>query len=88
MVKFWVKKNEAKKVSEKTLPNKNTSDGSEIKVEKWSDRSNKNPVWLYSLVGGGHDWPGVYGNKDVVISDEIWNFFKQFTVTKLKTIKE
>jgi polyhydroxybutyrate depolymerase len=79
MVKFWVKKNEAKKVSEETLPNNDTSDGSEIKVEKWSDSTNKHPVWLYSLVGGGHDWPGAYGNKDVVISDEIWNFFRQFT---------
>ena len=28
-------------------------------------------VWLFEIVGGGHDWPAYS-------SQEIWNFFSQF----------
>jgi len=34
-------------------------------------------VWLYKLVGGRHDWPGAWGNMDVMISEEIWKFFQE-----------
>ena len=38
-------------------------------------------VWLYEIVGGGHDWPGSWGgNMDVNISAEIWKFFNQYDI--------
>ncbi|MEZ7999889.1 MAG: hypothetical protein QMC39_07945, partial [Flavobacteriales bacterium] len=32
-------------------------------------------VWLYTVNGGGHDWPGAFGNMDIDSSREIWSFF-------------
>jgi len=42
-----------------------------------------NQVWLYKLVGGQHDWPGTWGNKDIQTSEVVWDFFEQF----LKKVK-
>ena len=36
-------------------------------------------VWLYEVVGGGHDWPGSSGNMDIQASEQIWSFFSQYT---------
>ena len=33
-------------------------------------------VWLYTVNGGGHDWPGAYGNMDINSSEEAWLFFQ------------
>ena len=55
----------------------------EYLIKHFADLTNKkggrfnNEVWFYKVSGGGHDWPGVWGNKDINASDEIWKFFKQ-----------
>ena len=36
-----------------------------------------NNVWFYKVEGGGHDWPGAWGNQDINASEEIWKFFKK-----------
>ncbi|MFT4662909.1 MAG: hypothetical protein ACI8XB_003202, partial [Patiriisocius sp.] len=33
-------------------------------------------VWLYTVEGGGHDWPGAFGNMDISASREAWDFFE------------
>mgnify|MGYP003318786819 CR=1 FL=1 len=37
-----------------------------------------NEVWLYTVYGGGHTWPGAWGNMDISASEEIWSFFKKY----------
>jgi polyhydroxybutyrate depolymerase len=54
------------------------TDGSIVVMEKYSTCINNNQVWLYKLVGGKHDWPGTWGNKDFMASEEIWRFFQLF----------
>ena len=44
----------------------------------YTDGVEGHEVWLYTLVGGKHDWPGSWGNKDFGASEEVWNFFKRF----------
>ena len=34
-----------------------------------------NEVWFYTVDGGGHDWPGSWGNRDMSATEEIWKFF-------------
>ncbi|MCP4992253.1 MAG: hypothetical protein GY934_00485 [Gammaproteobacteria bacterium] len=46
----------------------------------WSDESNTE-VWLYRVVGGGHDWPGARGNIDIHASQTAWAFSSR-TITK------
>ena len=30
---------------------------------------------LYDVIGGGHDWPGAWGNMDIDASRVAWEFF-------------
>ena len=60
-----------------SLPNTNTNDGSTVSSEKYGASSSCTEVWLYMVSGGGHDWPGAYGNMDIDASREAWMFFEQ-----------
>ena len=50
-----------------------------ITKHRYFDCNDNAEVWLYEVVGGGHDWPGSYGNMDINASEEIWSFFSQYT---------
>jgi polyhydroxybutyrate depolymerase len=64
-------------LSNEDFPNTNTNDGSTVSSEKYGASSSCTEVWLYTVSGGGHDWPGAYGNMDIDASREAWMFFEQ-----------
>jgi polyhydroxybutyrate depolymerase len=64
-------------VSSDNFPNINTNDGSTVSSEKYGATNSCTEVWLYTVQGGGHDWPGAYGNMDIEASREAWLFFDQ-----------
>ena len=33
---------------------------------------------LDAVFGGGHTWPGAWGNMDISASEEIWKFFSRY----------
>jgi polyhydroxybutyrate depolymerase len=78
MVNIFVGLSNCMQVKIDTLPDINKDDGSFVIREKHINCTNNTQIWLYSIVGGGHDWPGVSGNMDFLASEEIWLFFKQF----------
>jgi len=54
------------------------SDGSEVNAVRYGDPAGGcSEVRLYTVEGGGHDWPGAYGNMDIDASLEAWLFFEQ-----------
>ena len=57
------------------FPNSVTNDGSSVSFEKYGVDEECAKVWLYTVNGGGHDWPGAYGNMDIDASREAWLFF-------------
>jgi len=57
------------------FPNTVQNDGSTVGFEKYGDDDSCYKVWLYTVNGGGHDWPGAYGNMDINASREAWLFF-------------
>ncbi len=75
---FWVKLNKCTNVQRDVLPDLNKEDKSFVVREMYTDGVEGHEVWLYTLVGGKHDWPGSWGNKDFGASEEVWNFFKRF----------
>lgn len=77
---FWTTANNCTSYFVDTLPNIDATDGSIVKREKYSNGINNNQVWLYTVIGGGHDWPGAWGtsNLDFNASEEIWSFFENF----------
>jgi len=78
IISLWVDNNSCTQFINNTLPDINTSDGSYVETDKYTNGINNNEVWLYRVVGGEHDWPGAYGNMDINSSEEIWIFFSQF----------
>ena len=53
-------------------------DGSVVDAIRYGDPNGGcGEVRLYTVQGGGHDWPGAYGNMDIDASLEAWLFFEQ-----------
>jgi polyhydroxybutyrate depolymerase len=75
-INYFVQKNECTTINTETLPNIDNSDGSFVDSEKNFNGINNNEVWYYEVVGGGHDWPGSWGNMDINAGEEAWLFFQ------------
>ena len=76
VINFWVENNNCTLNESFYFPNTNTNDGSQVYVERYYSNSTNSAIWLYKVEGGGHDWPGSWGNMDINASEEIWNFFQ------------
>jgi polyhydroxybutyrate depolymerase len=74
---FWADLNSTTKTEKIDFPDIESSDKSTASLTKRTDGINGNEVWFYTISGGGHDWPGSWGNKDISASQEIWKFFKK-----------
>ena len=60
------------------------ADGSIVNSDKYTEVGSCSQVWLYTVDGGGHDWPGAYGNMDISASREAWLFFEQLCVSPVE----
>ena len=52
-------------------------DESTVGYQKWGLEGACPQVWLYTVQGGGHSWPGAWDNQDIEASLEAWQFFVQ-----------
>lgn len=77
-INYFAEKNECATVVNGSVPNIDTSDNSFIESEKHLNGINENEVWYYKVVGGGHDWPGAWGNMDIEAGQEAWLFFQNY----------
>jgi len=77
-IDYFAEKNECTTVVNGLVPNIDTSDNSFIESEKHLNGINENEVWYYKVVGGGHDWPGAWGNMDIEAGEEAWLFFQNY----------
>ena len=70
-------------LSSTVFPDIDPTDGSTVSSDKYNSllTSSCSQVWLYTVNGGGHDWPGAYGNMDISASREAWLFFEQLCVS-------
>ena len=73
-IDYWVKRNGCDKETHEKLPLK-TANANQVVAHRYTDTERGNDVWLYEIIGGGHTW----GEKDLDIAEEIWNFFSKFT---------
>ena len=74
---FWADHNSTTQNEKIDFPDIDNSDNSTVSLTKRKGSSYNNEIWFYEVTGGGHDWPGAFGNKDISASEEIWKFFKQ-----------
>ena len=75
VMEFWSDLNACIKDELINFPDIDKSDNSTVSLTKKKGGSYNNEVWFYKIEGGGHDWPGAWGNKDIDASEEIWKFF-------------
>lgn len=75
VMEFWSDLNACTKDELINFPDIDKSDNSTVSLTKKKGGSYNNEVWFYKIEGGGHDWPGAWGNKDINASEEIWKFF-------------
>jgi polyhydroxybutyrate depolymerase len=65
------------------LPNLNSTDGSTVEHYSWNNGNGCVSVEHFEVIGGGHDWPGSFGNMDIDASLEIWNFVSKYDINGL-----
>jgi polyhydroxybutyrate depolymerase len=75
-IEYWAKRVDYDAVEIDTLRNINVNDSSFIVSECYLNSQTEKEVLFYKVIHGGHEWPGAWGNMDVSISNEIWNFFE------------
>jgi hypothetical protein len=81
VIQLWRNINSTETVTYDTIPDIYQNDESYVVTEKYQDGMNANEVWLYKVIGGGHDWPGASGNMDINASELAWEFFNQFSLS-------
>ena len=72
LVDFWINENSLTNFNVDTFPDLNLDGNITISKKHFSSLTN-NEVWLYSH-NNGHNW----GDSDIVIEQEIWDFFSLF----------
>ena len=65
------------------LPDSNTSDDSSVERLTWEEGDGCVSVEHLKVIGGGHDWPGSFGNMDIDATQEIWQFVSQYDLDGL-----
>lgn len=90
LVKFWRNFNQCNANPIFTgLPDIVTSDNCTAEHYVWKNGLQGSSVELYKIINGGHTWPGaifpVNGNtnQDFKASNEIWRFFRQYSLLQL-----
>lgn len=61
-----------------TLTNLEKLDSSFVGSNKYLVGNGEAKFIYYEVIGGGHDWPGAWGNQDINASEEIWQFFAKY----------
>ena len=77
IIDFWVNNMNYDTYEIDTLKNVVARDSSFVISKKYLKQNSKTEFIYYEIVGGGHDWPGAWGNEDINVSEEIWNFFSR-----------
>ncbi len=78
---LWIEKNGLLDDPEVTeMPNLSTNDGSSVERYRWTDSEDCIELIHYKVNGGGHDWPGSFGNMDIVSHEVIWDHLKEYNM--------
>ena len=82
---YWATHNNAPTTPMITqLPNLSTTDGSTVERHTWEEGDECVSIEHLKVIGGGHDWPGSFGNMDIDASEEIWNYVSKYSLLGLR----
>lgn len=75
MMAFWADVLDTPDMERTYLEDTNPNDGSTVRLDVYTSPDHELELWYYLVQGGGHDWPGQWGNMDIDAAVEVWNFF-------------
>ena len=75
MNELWIEELETPILDRVFLDDTNPNDGSTVRLDIYTGRDHDREFHYYQINGGGHDWPGQWGNMDIDATREVWNFF-------------
>jgi polyhydroxybutyrate depolymerase len=79
VIALWVQRNDTPLLEITMLPNTDPTDGSTVELNRSYSTEHHREVRLYRIIGGGHAWPGAWGNMDIDATRMIWEFFSLMT---------
>ena len=81
VLQYWSNYNNCNSTPTNTaVPDINTTDGSTVEYIVYNGGDNGVTTEHFKVIGGDHDWPDVWGNKDINASIEIWKFFSKYDI--------
>ncbi len=81
---YWAKYNNTETTPTVVqMPDLNSGDGSTVEYHSYANGDSGVSVGHYKVIGGGHDWPGSFVNKDIDATLEIWNFVSKYDINGL-----
>ena len=86
-IDYWVNLYGLTSLASSNFPNIDPTDGSTVSSDKYTENTSCTQVWLYTVDGGGHDWPGASGNMDLSASRQAWLFFEQLCVNPVGIVE-
>ncbi|MDG2200821.1 MAG: PHB depolymerase family esterase [Phycisphaerales bacterium] len=75
IIEFWATCLGMTDMESTYLPDVDPDDGSIVREDIYSSPQHDRELWYYLVIGGGHEWPGQSGNRDIDATLAIWNFF-------------
>ena len=76
---MWIESNNLVPVSNlSSIQDINTNDGSSVELFSWFSEDECVGLYHYKVNGGGHDWPGTFGNMDIVSHEIIWEHLSEY----------
>lgn len=81
-IRGWVQRNRCETEAQIIMPYPSSNENSAVTKEIYSPCDENTMVELLSIEGATHVWPGASfgGASDINANDEIWAFFKQFSL--------
>jgi polyhydroxybutyrate depolymerase len=87
---FWNTNNGCLFDHSEDMPDLDPEDGCTVEKTTYSDEMDKCHVLMYKVLNGGHTWPGAkwkeddHGNQNMDMDAcwEIWDFFKQYSLSQ------
>lgn len=80
VLEYWTNYNNNGQADTTAMADISLIDGSTVDQIAFDYGDNCSSVIHYKVYGGGHDWPGAWGNQDINASELAWNFLNQFDI--------
>ncbi len=91
VIKYWAEQNHCPEIPQTQLLPDLMNEGSRVERSVYTPCAPNSEVMFMKILQGGHTWPGSTNsgigntNRDILASQEIWEFFRRFSLSGVST---